>query len=123
MERKIRSFVRIFKSLGDPVRLKILRVITKEPICVSEIAKRVGITNPLASHHLKILERENLVIRTKEGVKVRYLLNKNGFDELVVDFYTYLGIEMEIENIPRFLKTVKGIEEFLTSRPKLNKKS
>ena len=116
MKKRIQSFVRVFKGLGDPVRLKILKAIVDEPVCVSNIAEKIGITSPLASHHLKILERENLVIREKEGVKVKYIINKEGFDELVVNFYKYLGIEMEVENIPKFLKTVKGIEDFLTSK-------
>ncbi|OQX85188.1 MAG: hypothetical protein B6D63_02775 [Candidatus Latescibacteria bacterium 4484_7] len=119
MGKKVRSFERIFKSLGNPVRLHILKEISQEPICVSNIAKRLKISNPLTSHHIKILERENLVIRTKEGVYVRYVLNKEGFDALVVNFYKYLGIEMEIENIPKFLRTIKGIEDFLTKQPKL----
>ncbi len=117
MEREIRSFVRIYKSLGDPIRLKILKVIAKEGISVSKIAERIGITSPLASHHLKILEREHLADRKKDGVKVKYQLNKEGLDKLIIDFYRFLGIEPEIENIPKFLKTIQDVGTFLTEKP------
>ena len=115
----LRNFARIFKTIGEPTRLQILKAISKKPICVSEIAKEVKITNPLASHHLKLLEREDLIIRKKEGVRVRYQLNKEGVDKFVLRLYKYLEIEMELENIPKILKTVKNISEFLTDSPKL----
>ena len=115
----LRNFARIFKSMGDPIRLSILRVISKKPICVSMIASELKITNPLASHHLKILEREELVTRQKEGVRVRYQLNKKGLDKFIIRIYKYLGIEMELENIPKFLKTIKNVGDFLTDSPKL----
>jgi len=103
--KSIVALVRIFKSLGDSGRLAILNSVSKESMPVSRIAEEVGITSSLASHHLKLLEREGLVIRKREGKNVKYRLNEIGIDDLIISFYEFLDISMEMGNIPKFLKT------------------
>ncbi len=102
--KKEESFVRTFKSLAESTRLKILRLLSAQKnLCVSSIAEELGITIALSSHHLKILEREGLVNRHREGKKVKYNLNKEGLDKFIINFYGYINIILEIENIPKLL--------------------
>lgn len=42
----------IFRVFGDPNRLRIAMVCLGEPLCVTVIAKRVGLSPALVSHHL-----------------------------------------------------------------------
>lgn len=57
-------------AIGDPVRLEILRILPTEPTCenacnVSKIATRIGLSQPAASHHLRVLRQAGLVANRK----------------------------------------------------------
>jgi DNA-binding transcriptional ArsR family regulator len=58
----------IFNALSDPKRCLIFRSFLKQDkLCVSDIAKTLGISMSLASQHLKILEITGLLVREREG--------------------------------------------------------
>ena len=63
---------RFFKALGDQTRLRIIRLLNHQEMCVCEVMVALGLTQPTASHHLSILENANLVKRRKEGKWVFY---------------------------------------------------
>lgn len=46
----------VFKALSDANRLRIIESLSLECRSVNEIAEKAGISQPLASHHLKILK-------------------------------------------------------------------
>ena len=58
-------------ALGDPVRLRIIQILPVEPTChnacnVSTIAERIGLSQPAASHHLRILRQAGIVVCEKK---------------------------------------------------------
>ena len=68
----------IFKILGDTNRYRIFEMLGKQPrISVTDMAKILKISIPLASQHLKILEQGNMLEKEKQGQKVYYKLNIN----------------------------------------------
>jgi len=54
----------IFQTLGEANRLRIIKFIDKKECSVSEIVEATKLSQPLISHHLRIL-RENKVLETK----------------------------------------------------------
>ena len=57
-------------AIGDPLRLQILRILPTEPTCenvcnVSKIAERIGLSQPAASHHLRILRQAGIITNQK----------------------------------------------------------
>lgn len=57
-------------AIGDPTRLAILRILPTEPTCekvcnVSKIAERIGLSQPAASHHLRILRQAGIITNRK----------------------------------------------------------
>jgi len=68
----------ILDALGDQSRFRIFKLLIKHSeLCVTDIAKILDITISAASQQLRVLERLNLVKRTKMGQVVCYELNKN----------------------------------------------
>lgn len=68
----------IFKILGDTNRYRIFEMLGKQPkLTVSDIAKVLKISLPLASQHLKILEQGNMLKKEKHGQRVYYKLTLN----------------------------------------------
>ena len=84
-EEIIVDLARTFKVLGDPTRTKIIFALSKEELCVCDIATLLGISQSATSHQLRVLRNMNLVGYHKEGRIAYYYLDdhhiKNLFDE------------------------------------------
>ena len=62
----------ICSALGDPRRISLLYSIESQPKNVSDLAKEIGISQPAASRHLKILKNCGLVEANRQGASVEY---------------------------------------------------
>ena len=65
---------KFFKSLADEKRIRILKLLTVQEMCVCELMIALDTTQPNLSHHLKILENQGFVNRRKEGKWAYYSL-------------------------------------------------
>jgi len=72
---------KVFKALSDPIRLRILGLLSSREMCVCEVMVALDLTQPTASHHLRILENVALVKDRKEGKWVFYSIAKPDFFE------------------------------------------
>ncbi len=70
-EQRLAQFCQI---LGDANRLRILAFLGQERRSVSEIVQALGISQPLASHHLRTMREQGLVETQREGPFVFYTL-------------------------------------------------
>ena len=64
----------LFKTFGEGTRIKILFCLSKEEMCVSEIANIISMSQSTVSHQLKILKQSKLVKGTREGKSIIYAL-------------------------------------------------
>lgn len=71
----MKAEARLFKSLADETRLKILwLLIGQEELCVCDIMRVLGITQSKASRHLRYLYHLGLVTDRREGLWMYYSL-------------------------------------------------
>jgi DNA-binding transcriptional ArsR family regulator len=61
-----------FRVLGEPMRLRILQAVCKEPRSVNEIVTAVGSTQANVSKHLALLAAGGVLARRKNGQCVYY---------------------------------------------------
>jgi DNA-binding transcriptional ArsR family regulator len=61
-------------ALADPNRILLLYALGEAPRCVSDLAGEVGLSQPAASRHLKILRESGLVRAVRQGQSVEYNL-------------------------------------------------
>ena len=61
-----------FKVLGEPMRLRILQAVCREPRSVNEIVAAVGSTQANVSKHLALLTAGGVLGRRKNGQCVYY---------------------------------------------------
>ena len=68
------SVAKMFKALGDPVRLRLLSLITSAAgeVCVCDLTAAFDLTQPTISHHLKVLREAGLVGSQRRGTWVYY---------------------------------------------------
>lgn len=75
-------FAEVMRTLGDETRLRILRALHGQSLCVGDLAEAVGVSQPLVSHHLKALKHAGLVSCRKEGPWVYYDIRGETFRRL-----------------------------------------
>src|SRR6187200_2949199 len=64
----------LLRLLGDPVRLRLLRVLSVEPLNVSELTTVLGIAQSGVSRHLGLLRDAGLVVEDRTGAYTWYRL-------------------------------------------------
>jgi len=64
----------ICSALADTNRILILYALAEKPTTVNELAQIVGISQPTASRHLKVLRDSGLVQTSRQGVNIEYSL-------------------------------------------------
>ena len=96
MNNSLNNTADIFKALGDPSRLKIIKLILLKGnnLCVGMIANKLEISQPAISQHLKILKNAGLVEAERMGFHMHYRVKKDALDNY--------GI-----NISELLKTIE----------------
>ncbi len=57
----------IFSALANPLRLAIAHHLMHRPHSVSELHTCLGISQPLASHHLRILREAHVIDREQQA--------------------------------------------------------
>jgi len=62
------------QALADPTRILILYALNERPRNVTELAHALGISQPTASRHLKILHDRDLVLKARHGTAIIYKL-------------------------------------------------
>jgi len=70
------KLAQIFKLLSVDTRVRIVQLLRRRSLCVTELTSKLGITLPAASQHLKLLRDAGVVKTLKRGFFVYYYLDK-----------------------------------------------
>jgi ArsR family transcriptional regulator, arsenate/arsenite/antimonite-responsive transcriptional repressor len=74
------ELARLFKAMGDPVRLRLLSLIASHEggeACVCDLSEVFDLTGPTISHHLKVLREAGLIIGERRGTWIYYRLRSD----------------------------------------------
>jgi ArsR family transcriptional regulator len=63
---------KVFKTLGDPTRVRILRLLEREELVVQELMEVLGMAQSRVSRHLAILRETGLLADRRNGTYVAY---------------------------------------------------
>ena len=78
------SLIKALKALADEKRLKILRMLIANDLCVSALAKQLGISKPAVSQHLRILRKAGLVKGEKRGYWTHYIVEREALSQVAL---------------------------------------
>lgn len=79
------DLAKIFKALGDPVRLRLLSMIASRSggeVCVCDLTPAFDLSQPTISHHLKLLRQAGLIDCERRGTWVYYWVLPDTLDRL-----------------------------------------
>ena len=65
-------YVRIYKALAHPIRIKIVRTLRDGPLCVCTLNENVEFSQSNLSQHLKILKDAGILKSEKDGIRILY---------------------------------------------------
>lgn len=78
MKDRLKTLAGILKAFGDQKRLMIVKMLASnmdETLCVSDVAMRLGISQPAASQHIKVLKNIGVLLENRKGYRVYYTIS------------------------------------------------
>jgi ArsR family transcriptional regulator len=81
MRDEVKKMAKVFKALGEPTRLRIIKILASEGgyFCVGALAKKLGISQPAVSQHLKVLKEAGILDSKRMGYHVHYYVDAETF--------------------------------------------
>jgi len=84
------SMIRLFRALGDPTRMRVLKLLVGRDWYLTELATQLELSKPTMKHHLALLRAAGLVTVTEEGTLTYYSLRRERLDEAGLELHRYL---------------------------------
>lgn len=88
----------IFKALSSPTRVKILQNLTIQEMHLSGLAREIGISVPVTSKHIKILENAGLINKKVYGNVYLLSIKINNLERLLEPFVEVRNILVDSEH-------------------------
>lgn len=87
MRHSYAEYVPALKALSDETRLKIIDILSCGEMCACHILEELSISQSTLSYHMKNLTDSGLVNADRDGIWMRYTLNKEKTND-VITFFT-----------------------------------
>ncbi|MDP5210151.1 metalloregulator ArsR/SmtB family transcription factor [Microbulbifer sp. 2205BS26-8] len=98
------------KAAGDPLRLEILRLLSRDSYSVLELCRIFDLRQPTLSHHLKVLAQAGLVSKRREGNNLFY--RRTGSSALLMQLFT------DLDQLPLSAGRVQSVARISEERAK-----
>ncbi len=79
-----------FKALGDPTRIRIAFALSREELCVCDLANLLTVSQSAVSHSLRVLRQLKLVKFRKEGKIAYYTLDDEHIEHLLDEGFRHV---------------------------------
>ncbi len=88
---------RCFRTLANPLRIRIIELLKKRPMAVSELSKQLKAERSKVSHALKKLKECNFVESERRGKRNIYSLTKSVLNDVKVKGNIFDVIKTHVE--------------------------
>jgi DNA-binding transcriptional ArsR family regulator len=79
-----------FRAMGDPNRLRLAHALSREEMCVCDLAAALGMSQSAVSHSLRSLRQLRLVQSRKEAKTTYYRLDDEHIERLLADGFEHV---------------------------------
>ena len=86
MDKDYKRYANLLKALSDETRIKILDMLSGGELCACDILEEFKITQPTLSYHMKTLCDSGLVYSRRDGIWMKYSINKDVLDSIRILF-------------------------------------
>jgi len=113
----------LFKALSNSNRIKMIQILINREMHLSGLARKLNISVPVASRHLKVLENAGLIKKRIVGNVYLLTAKIKSLDELLEPFAEELSVEIDkngnlfdaIKQIPGIEVSMVGNKQYITS--------
>lgn len=102
-------FDKYFKALGEPTRIRIVKLLSNQELCVCDLEKIMDISQPRISQHLKILKQVDLISERREAQRRICSLNWNVYRSVMKAFESFL--EQPLSSTPGYEKECQRLQD------------
>ncbi|HYX36120.1 MAG TPA: metalloregulator ArsR/SmtB family transcription factor [Oligoflexus sp.] len=96
-------------ALAEPNRLHIVELLRNGPLTVGEIAERLGLRQPQASKHLKVLSESGILEVRAEANRRVYTLRSEPFLKMETWLKSFpQAMEERFDNLEEYLTKIQG---------------
>jgi ArsR family transcriptional regulator len=93
LNKNYEEYALLMKALADETRVKIFDMLSEGDLCACKILEDFNITQPTLSYHMKILCDSGLVIGRRDGVWIKYSINKDSVN-LLIKLFDSVGLKI-----------------------------
>ena len=83
-EAELQHLVEVHHALSDMIRMKIIHLLTSQPLCVCVIREIIGISDSKLSYHISALKKAGLIVGEQQGNWIIYRLTEMGRKHSIV---------------------------------------
>lgn len=80
---RVESLVTFFKALSDPGRLRILHALSRQEMCVCDLAAFLDVSESAVSHQLRLMRNTGLVTNRRDGTVLYYRMTSKVYCDLL----------------------------------------
>jgi DNA-binding transcriptional ArsR family regulator len=107
----------IWTALVEPNRLQIVELLRDGPLTVGEITERLGLQQPQASKHLKVLSEAAIVEVQPQANRRIYQLRREPFQELEAWLQSFHRLwEGRFDRLDDYLVELQATEQHTSNR-------
>ncbi len=103
-----------FKVLGDATRVRILDVLSRQELCVGDIAEVLGLSESAVSHQLRLLRNARLVRQRRAGQQMFYALDDHHVIRLFTQAHEHVQerkADLQTSSIPTAGVTAESVHD------------
>ena len=94
-DKKLVQLADLYKVFGDPTRIRILYVLSRQDMCVQDIADTLSMTQRAISHQLRVLKQNFLVKNRRDGKTIYYSLDDDHVAMIMAQGLEHVGHRFE----------------------------
>lgn len=81
----IEETARILKALGEPTRLKIIKLLSERELCICELVAVLDMSQPRISQHVKVLRQAGILTERKSRQNSYLKINKEILNGTIIE--------------------------------------
>ena len=115
---QVKEAVRLFKALGDPTRLRIVKLLEGGELCVCQLMAVLKMGQSRISRHLAILKEAGLIVDNRKGKWVHYRLCCPDVSKNICACLNGLSQDQAVKQDRR---AARGAKPLASCKPDINK--
>ncbi len=105
----MKRFIRVMKALSDPSRVRVLKLLQDEELCVCNIQGFLQLAQSTVSRHMKVLEDAGLVERRRQGTWIIYKLSAGYGSEYEAAMLSHLENWLEEDMVLKQMRLQRNL--------------